>query len=127
MFNNSPAFSGFSVDDIEKAKVFYGETLGLTVEEIPNMGMKLKLATGGEVFVYPKGDAHAPASFTVLNFPVDNIDEAVTQLKEKGIAFEQYEGMHQDDDGVARAQSPEDGPSIAWFKDPSGNILSVSQ
>jgi predicted enzyme related to lactoylglutathione lyase len=127
MFNNSPAFSGFSVDDIEKAKVFYGETLGLTVEEIPNMGMKLKLATGGEVFVYPKGDAHAPASFTVLNFPVDNIDEAVTQLKEKGIAFEQYEGMHQDDDGVARAQSPEDGPSIAWFKDPSGNILSVLQ
>lgn len=127
MFKDSLAFSGFSVNDIDKAKEFYGQTLGLEIEEFPGMGFKLKLAAGGQVFVYPKGDAHTPATFTVLNFPVEDIDKAVADLRARGITLEHYDGMHQDTDGVARATTPEDGPSIAWFKDPAGNILAVLQ
>jgi predicted enzyme related to lactoylglutathione lyase len=125
MFKDTPAFSGFSVNDIKTAKKFYSQTLGLAVEELPGMGFKLKLATGGQVFVYPKGEAHTPATFTVLNFQVTDIDTAVADLNAKGITFERYDGMHQDENGVARPQSPEDGPCIAWFKDPAGNILAV--
>lgn len=127
MFKKSQAFSGFSVDDLDAAKEFYGKLLGLEIAEMPGMGLKLKLATGGEVFIYPKGDDHKPASFTVLNFPVDDIDKAVAALKDKGVTFEHYDGFNQDADGVARAKSPKDGPSIAWFKDPAGNILAVLQ
>ncbi|HZM64083.1 MAG TPA: VOC family protein [Candidatus Saccharimonadales bacterium] len=127
MFKKSQAFSSFSVDDLDKAKEFYGKTLGLDVKEWAGMGLKLKLATGGEVFIYPKGKGHVPASFTVLNFPVDDIDEAVAGLKEKGVKLEHYDGFNQDEDGVARSKSPQDGPSIAWFKDPAGNVLAILQ
>lgn len=127
MLKDSPAFSSFSVDDVDTAKAFYGQTLGLEVEEQAGMGLKIRLSGGGEVFVYPKGEGHIPASFTVLNFPVKDIDKAVAQLTNKGISMEHYDGMNQDKDGIARPSSPKDGPSIAWFKDPAGNILSVLQ
>lgn len=121
MFRNSHAFSGFSTNDTTKAKAFYGETLGLEVTE--EMGLlSLHLAGGGRVIIYPK-DNHEPATFTVLNFPVDDIDGAVDQLTAAGVEFERYEGAGQDERGIAR-QYP---PPIAWFKDPAGNILSVLQ
>ncbi len=119
MFKDSKAFSTFSADDIPRAKQFYGETLGLDVADEMD-GLALHLAGGGEVFVYPKED-HEPASFTVLNFPVDDIDEAVDELTEAGVEFERYEGMELDEKGIYRGE----GPTIAWFKDPAGNILSV--
>lgn len=121
MFKNAKAFSGFSTNDIHKAKEFYGETLGVEVE-MQEEGLGLHLAGGGEVFIYPK-ENHEPATFTVLNFPVDDIDKAVDDLMAKGIEFEQYEGdIETDEKGIARGA---DGPAIAWFKDPAGNILSV--
>jgi catechol 2,3-dioxygenase-like lactoylglutathione lyase family enzyme len=119
MFRDSHAFSGFSTNDIAKAREFYGQTLGLEVTEENGM-LTLHLAGGGSVLIYPK-DNHEAATFTVLNFPVGNIDEAVDGLTTKGVAFERYEGSGQDERGIAR----DDGPSIAWFKDPAGNILSV--
>jgi catechol 2,3-dioxygenase-like lactoylglutathione lyase family enzyme len=119
MFSNSNAYSGFSTNDIATAQSFYGETLGLKVTEANGM-LTLHLATGGRVLVYPK-DNHEPATFTILNFPVDDIDRAVDALTGLGIQFERYEGAGQDDRGIAR----EYGPPIAWFKDPAGNILSV--
>jgi catechol 2,3-dioxygenase-like lactoylglutathione lyase family enzyme len=121
MFKNTKAFSGFSVDDIQTAKKFYGETLGLEVSE--NHGLlSLHLAGGATVLIYPKPN-HAAATFTILNFPVDNIEEAVDQLTKKGVRFEHYEGgdLKTDEKGVFRGG----GPLIAWFKDPAGNILSV--
>ena len=121
MFKVTEAFPSFSVNDLKKAKDFYGKTLGLKVSETPE-GLELK--TGGTaVFIYPKPN-HAPATFTVLNFPVDDIDDAVASLKERGVKFEQYNlpDMKTDKDGVARGPH---GPQIAWFKDPAGNILSV--
>lgn len=122
MFKNAKAFSGFSTDDINKAKEFYGDTLGVEVEVQPE-GLGLHLAGGGEVFIYPK-ENHEPATFTVLNFPVDDIDTAVDELTAKGIEFEQYDGeIETDEKGIARGN--ESGPAIAWFKDPAGNILSV--
>jgi predicted enzyme related to lactoylglutathione lyase len=121
MFKDANAFSGFSVDDLDRAKQFYGETLGLNVSENP-AGFELHLAGGGTVFVYPKGEQHTPASFTILNFPVENIDQAVDDLAKAGVQFERYDGMQQDDRGIMRGG---DGPTIAWFKDPAGNILSV--
>lgn len=126
MFKNSKAFSGFSVDDIEAAKKFYGETLGLPVEEQGGMGLELSLGSGAKVFIYPKPN-HQPATYTVLNFPVADVDKAVDELTAKGVAFEHYdEGMMKTDDkGIARPSSPDQGPTIAWFKDPAGNILSV--
>lgn len=127
MFKDSQAFSSFSVDDVSKAKEFYGQTLGLDIKEQPGMGLKIKLASGGEIFVYPKGKDHKPANFTVLNFPVADIDKAVAELKRKGVALEHYDGFNQDKDGVARTKSPQDGPNIAWFKDPAGNVLAVLQ
>jgi predicted enzyme related to lactoylglutathione lyase len=119
MFKDNMAFSTFSADDIPRAKQFYGETLGLNVEDQMD-GLAVHLAGGGEVFIYPKDD-HAPASFTVLNFAVDDIDDAVDKLSAAGIPLERYEGMEQDERGINRGE----GPAIAWFKDPAGNILSV--
>ncbi|MFE2744546.1 VOC family protein [Streptomyces scopuliridis] len=121
MFGNSRAFSGFAVNDIEKARQFYGETLGLKVEEEHGL-LRLRLAGGVAVLVYPKPD-HTPASFTILNFPVDDIDAAVDELGRRGVTFERYPGMEADDKGVFRGG----GPYIAWFTDPAGNILSVLQ
>lgn len=122
MLKDSPAFSGFSVSDLDKAKEFYGQTLGLSVEEIPE-GLNLKLANGQHAFIYAKDD-HTPASFTILNFPVNDIDKAVDELAAKGIVFEHYPEMT-DDKGIARGLSYNMGPDIAWFKDPFGNFLSV--
>lgn len=119
MLSDSHAYSGFSSNDIPKAKEFYAETLGLEVTEENGM-LTLHLAGGGKVLIYPK-DNHEPASFTVLNFPVENIDQAVDRLAKAGIQFERYEGSSQDERGIHR----EYGPPIAWFKDPAGNILSV--
>jgi len=119
MLENSKAFSGFSVDDVSKAQKFYGETLGLRVSEENGM-LRLQIAGDREILVYPKED-HAPAVFTILNFPVDDIDEAVDGLVGRGVEFERYEGFGQDEKGIMRDQ----GPDIAWFKDPAGNILSV--
>jgi catechol 2,3-dioxygenase-like lactoylglutathione lyase family enzyme len=128
MFKNSKAFSGFSVDDIEKAKKFYGETLGLEISKQRGMELSIRLGTGAEVFIYPKPN-HQPATYTILNFPVDDIDKAVDELVAKGVKFEFYQGMpvEQDKKGIARSPDPTKGPSIAWFTDPAGNILSVLQ
>ena len=121
MLRESSAFSGFSTNDIEAARRFYGETLGVDVSE--DLGMlNLKLGGSQRVLIYPKDD-HEPATFTVLNFEVADIDAAVDGLAAKGVAFERYEGIEQDAKGVQR-QYP---PPIAWFKDPAGNILSVIQ
>lgn len=121
MFRDSHAFSGFSSNDIQKAREFYARVLGLEVTE-ENGILTLHLASGGRVVVYPK-EGHEPASFTVLNFPVEDINEAVDALVEAGIQLERYQGFQQDERGIMR----EDGPPIAWFKDPAGNILSVLQ
>jgi len=121
---DSPAFSGFAVPDIEAARRFYADTLGLRAEVDDQMGGMLHLHLGGgaSVLVYPKPD-HVPATYTVLNFPVDDIDAAVAELTSRGVTFERYPGMHQDENGVQRGQ----GPAIAWFTDPAGNVLSVLQ
>lgn len=121
MFENTKAFSGFSVDDVATAKQFYGETLGLNVTEEHGM-LTLHIAGGGNILVYPKPN-HTPATFTILNFPVDDINQAVDALVTRGVRFERYDGMPQDKRGVMRAG----GPPIAWFKDPAGNVLSVLQ
>ena len=121
MFKNSDAFSSFSVNDLQKAKEFYGRTLGLEVAETKE-GLELHLNGGTNVFVYPKPN-HTPATFTVLNFIVDNIEESVDQLRKLGIRFEQYKGeLQTDEKGVHRGKGE---PTIAWFRDPAGNYLSV--
>ena len=120
MFKDAKAFSGFSVNDIQKAKEFYGQTLELEISEAHGL-LKLHLAGGTTVLIYPKPN-HTPATFTILNFPVDNIEEAVDRLTKSGVRFERYEGdLKTDENGVFRGG----GPLIAWFKDPAGNILSV--
>ena len=121
MFRETKAFSGFSVDDVPRAQQFYGDTLGLDVSE-ENGILTIHIAGGGEVIAYPK-DNHEPATFTILNFPVDDIEGAVDALKERGISFERYDEMASDFDerGIFRGG----GPLIAWFKDPAGNVLSV--
>ena len=119
MLGESKAFSGFAVGDIEAARAFYADTLGLKVTEENGM-LTLHLAGERPTLVYPKED-HEPATYTILNFPVDDIDAAVDALMEKGVAFELYEGAPQDEKGIVRGQ----GPEIAWFTDPAGNILSV--
>ena len=124
MFTDAHAFSGFSVNDVTTAKKFYGEVLGLRVSEQNGM-LNLHLAGGGEVLAYPKDD-HTPASFTILNFPVEDIDSAVEELNRRGIEMIRYEGFHQDSKGIARSDG-ENGPDIAWFTDPAGNVLSVLQ
>lgn len=121
MFENTKAFSGFAVPDLEEAKRFYGETLGLRVSEEYGL-MTLHIAGERDILVYPKPD-HAPATYTILNFPVDDIDKAVDALTERGVRFERYEGFNIDEKGIFRGE----GPLIAWFTDPAGNILSVLQ
>ena len=121
MFANTKAFSGFAVDDVDEARRFYGETLGLSTSE-DNGLMTLHIAGDRDVLVYPK-PGHIPATFTILNFPVDDIDAAVDELTERGVRFERYDGMGQDERGIMRDQ----GPPIGWFTDPAGNILSVLQ
>ncbi|MGH2566289.1 MAG: VOC family protein [Ginsengibacter sp.] len=123
MLKHSKAFSSFSVNDLQKAKQFYGETLGLEVKDNPMGIIELQVEGSANVMVYPKPN-HEPATFTVLNFPVDDIDKAVDALISKGIVFEQYKELQTDTKGISRDP---DGPKIAWFKDPAGNILSVLQ
>jgi len=122
MLKDSKAFSGYSVDDVQKAKAFYQGILGLDVSE--RMGMlQLNIPHSNPIIVYPKGPAHSPATFTVLNFPVTDIEKIVDELTQKGVKFEQYgEQFMQDEKGITRAEGR---PLIAWFKDPAGNILSV--
>jgi catechol 2,3-dioxygenase-like lactoylglutathione lyase family enzyme len=127
MLKAQAAFSGFSVNDLVEARQFYTQVLGLVAGD-ETMGLQLKLPAGGTVFIYPKDD-HQPANFTILNFVVDNIDEAVDQLTSNGVIFERYDTMPaaQDEKGILRGRSVNRGPDIAWFKDPAGNILSVLQ
>jgi catechol 2,3-dioxygenase-like lactoylglutathione lyase family enzyme len=120
MLTNSRAFSGFAVDDIDKAREFYGGTLGLETSD-DNGLLTLHLAGGRDTLVYPKPD-FTPATYTILNFPVEDIDAVAAELAGRGVAFERYEGFGQDANGVSRDTG---GPPIAWFKDPAGNILSV--
>jgi catechol 2,3-dioxygenase-like lactoylglutathione lyase family enzyme len=121
MFANTKAFSGFAVDDVQKARKFYGETLGLKTSEEYGL-LTLHIAGDRPTLVYPKPD-HRPADYTILNFPVDDIDRAVDDLAARGVPFERYDGFEQDEKGISR----EEGPYIAWFKDPAGNVLSVLQ
>ncbi|WP_440697043.1 VOC family protein [Clavibacter nebraskensis] len=122
MFAPVTAFSGFSVDDVPTALAFYRGTLGLDVEEVPEMGM-LRLVlpgSGARVLVYPKPD-HVPAAFTILNLAVDDVEAAVVELDRRGVAMAVFEGMPTDARGIMRGN----GPDIAWFRDPAGNVLSV--
>src|SRR5256885_15242730 len=121
MFADTRAFSGFAVDDVSKARRFYGETLGLRTSE-ENGLLTLHLAGDRDTLVYPKPD-HTPASYTILNFPVEDIDSAVDELTARGVQLERYEGFEQDEKGIFRGG----GPYIAWFKDPAGNVLSELQ
>jgi len=126
MFKPKAAFSGFSVSDLAAARRFYSETLGLRVED-DGVGVRLQLPGGGTVFAYPKRD-HQPATFTILNFVVDDIDGAVDDLTSRGVRFELYDsGPKQDEKGILRGRAQNRGPDIAWFKDPAGNVLSVIQ
>jgi catechol 2,3-dioxygenase-like lactoylglutathione lyase family enzyme len=126
MFKPKSAFSGFSVSDLAAAKRFYSETLGLKVED-DGVGVRLHLPDRGSVFAYPKRD-HQPATFTILNFGVDDIDAAVDDLTSRGVTFERYDnGPKQDEKGILRGRAQNRGPDIAWFKDPAGNVLSVIQ
>ena len=121
MFANSKAFNGFAVDDLDKARDFYTETLGLKTSE-ENGLLTLHIAGDRPTLIYQKPD-FTPATYTILNFPVDDIDRAVDELVARGVSFERYEGFEQDEKGIARGE----GPDIAWFTDPAGNILSVIQ
>ena len=121
MLRDSKSFSGFSVDDIDKARAFYADTLGLDVQTGPMGMLNLQLATGARVLIYPKGSAHVPATYTMLNFPVADVERTVDELTARGVAFEHYDMEGVDAKGISRGQ----GPTIAWFKDPAGNILSV--
>jgi catechol 2,3-dioxygenase-like lactoylglutathione lyase family enzyme len=123
MFAETKAFSGFSVDDLAAARKFYGETLGIRVADLSDDLLELRIAGDRNVLVYQKPN-HEPATFTILNFPVDDIDAAVDELTRRGVSFERYEGFGQDEKGINRDPA---GPPIAWFKDPAGNILSVLQ
>ena len=121
MFADTKAYSGFAVDDVPKAREFYGDTLGLKTSEEYGL-LTLHIAGDRPTLVYPK-PGHTPADYTILNFPVDDIDKAVDELTARGVHFEKYEGFDQDEKGIARGE----GPYIAWFKDPAGNVLSVLQ
>ncbi|HUZ61988.1 MAG TPA: VOC family protein [Hanamia sp.] len=123
MLKHSKAFSGFSVNDIQKAKEFYSGMLGLEVKDTPMGLLELNPEGGNHIIIYPKPN-HVPATFTILNFPVKNIDESVNELIKKGITFEQYDGpIKTDEKGICRSGGK--GPNIAWFKDPARNILSL--
>lgn len=125
MFRASKPFSGYSVSDKEQAKVFYGDTLGCLVKD-NGMGLELQFPNGHSVFLYEKTD-HTPASFTVLNFPVDDINTAIDSLVEAGVVMKRYDNLpaEQDERGVLRGKAAGMGPDIAWFEDPAGNVLSV--
>jgi predicted enzyme related to lactoylglutathione lyase len=120
MFSNTPTFSSFAVDDLDAARSFYRDTLGVTVSDGPMGVLSLDLAEGRSTMIYPK-PGFSPATYTVLNFAVDDVDAAVNELGSRGVEFERYDGLEQDEKGIARGQ----GPDIAWFKDPAGNILAV--
>lgn len=121
MFESTNAFSGFAVADLDAARSFYADTLGVRVTTEDMGFLTLHLAGGSRpTLVYPKPDVE-PANYTILNFEVDDVDAAVDELTSRGVAFEKYEGFNQDEKGIARGE----GPDIAWFKDPSGNILAV--
>ena len=124
MLTDSPAFSGFAVNDLDAARRFYADTLGLQVTDVPEMGglMRLQLGSGTSVLVYAKPD-HVPATFTVLNFPVPDVEKAVDELAGRGVEFQRYENPPTDEKGIMRAG----GPLIAWFTDPAGNVFSVIQ
>lgn len=125
MFENSDAFSGMSSDDIDASRSFYQDVLGLVVKDEGMGGLiSVQLPKGGAVLIYPKDD-HQPATFTILNFPVADIDAVVDELVSKGVSLERYDGMEQDDKAIMRGKAAGRGPDIAWFKDPAGNILSV--
>jgi catechol 2,3-dioxygenase-like lactoylglutathione lyase family enzyme len=121
MLTNTPAFSGFAVDDIDAAREFYGNTLGLNVTDEEMGVLTLHLAGDRPTMIYPKPD-FTPATYTILNFQVDDVDGAVDELSARGVDFERYDGFEQDEKGISRESG---GPDIAWFKDPAGNILSV--
>jgi catechol 2,3-dioxygenase-like lactoylglutathione lyase family enzyme len=121
MFSDTPAFSGFSVNDLKAARSFYRDTLGLRTDDNP-AGLTLQIAGDRPILVYPKAD-HEPATYTILNFPVDDIEAAIDTLASRGVTFKRYPQMDQDERGIMRAG----GPLIAWFADPAGNILSVLQ
>jgi predicted enzyme related to lactoylglutathione lyase len=125
MFADTNAYSGFAVDDLERAREFYGETLGVRTSVVSEEGglISLDLAGDRSTLVYEKPD-FTPATYTILNFPVDDIDQAVDELTARGVSFERYDGFEQDEKGIARGSG---GPPIAWFKDPAGNVLSVLQ
>jgi catechol 2,3-dioxygenase-like lactoylglutathione lyase family enzyme len=120
MFESTNAFSSFAVDDIDAARSFYGDTLGLKVTDGEMGFITLHLAGERPTMIYPKPD-FTPAGYTVLNFQVDDVDKAVDELSSRGVEFERYDGFDQDERGIARS----DGPDIAWFKDPAGNVLAV--
>jgi catechol 2,3-dioxygenase-like lactoylglutathione lyase family enzyme len=125
VFEQATTFGGISVDDLDAARRFYGETLGLRIHEGMG-GVNVELPGDDHLWVYPKAD-HRPATFTVLNFSVPDIDEAVDALAAAGVTMTVYDGLHQDDRGIARGRAAGYGPDIAWFTDPAGNILSVLQ
>ena len=120
MFAETKAFSGFAVPDLSEARAFYEGTLGLRVSEEHDL-LTLHLAGDRDTLVYPKPD-HVPATYTILNFEVDDVDAVVDELRKRNVQFERYDGFDQDEKGISRAS---DGPAIAWFTDPAGNILSV--
>jgi catechol 2,3-dioxygenase-like lactoylglutathione lyase family enzyme len=124
VLTDSPAFSGIAVNDLDAARSFYTDTLGLRVTDVPEMGglMRLQLGSGADVLVYAKPD-HVPATFTVLNFPVPDVEKAVDELTGRGVQFQRYENPPTDEKGIMRAG----GPLIAWFTDPAGNVFSVIQ
>jgi catechol 2,3-dioxygenase-like lactoylglutathione lyase family enzyme len=124
MFESTKAYSGFAVDDLQKAREFYGETLGLKTSVLDEEHglLALHLAGDRDTLVYQKPDL-TPANYTILNFPVDDIDKAVDELAARGVRFESYDGFEQDEKGISRGE----GPQIAWFKYPAGNVLSVLQ
>ena len=128
MLGNSEAYSGLAVKDLGQANEFYGDTLGLrtSILDEENGLMQLELAGDRNILVYQQPDS-TPASYTVLNFPVEDIDDAVDGLTERGVSFERYDGFEQDEKGIARGIASGQGPDIAWFKDPAGNVLSVLQ
>lgn len=121
------SFSGFSVDDVDAARHFYRDTLGLPVRDNAMGALEIDLTEGSSVFVYPKGEAHTPASYTMLNLVVPDIDEAVTELEAAGVSMIRYSGFDQDERGVARSTDPTKGPTIGWFTDPAGNVIALIQ
>ena len=123
MFKDTPAYSGFAVDDLERAREFYGDTLGIETTVLGDDLLQLDIAGDRPTLIYRKPD-FVPATYTVLNFPVEDVEGAVDTLAERGVSLERYEGTDQDDKGISRAEG---GPVIAWFTDPAGNILSVHE